>query len=129
MDDDAQWRNKVMDIVGCIPAFWKRFISNLYQNQSLPTCNREQYQRIDTEYSPVNNFEQAASLYMQPCKQMTTIVSATEKTIPNNKSQFELVLNFNHATEEYKETVNNEAVNVETLCSQIGGFVGIMIYV
>ena len=35
-----------------------------------------------------------------------------------------VVINLRFALEEYKEIVNNEAYNIQTLCSQVGGYIG-----
>ena len=121
LDDDSQWRNTVMDIVGCIPDFWKKFHNH---DGGLPNCTRMQYLEIDTQYSPNRNFEDVAKLYMDPCKQMNAAVTTTSSLEARTDSRFRFRLIFQHATEEFKATVNNEAFNAETLCSQIGGFVG-----
>ena len=127
IDEDAKWRNIIIDTLGCVPVFWKRFVSNSSVHQILPDCNKVQYKKLYLEYLTTDegynyNFENAASRYINPCTQMGTAVTITTKT--NNFILDQINMYLIYATEEYKETVNNKAYNFETLCSQVGGFIG-----
>ena len=55
---------------------------------------------------------------------MTSTVTTTQTIIENIDHIYKLALKFEYVTEEYKEISNNKAFNFETLCSQVGGFVG-----
>lgn len=126
-----------MDVVGCVPVFWKRFVSNSSFRHALSDCNKEQYGKIYTDYSPTRNFENAARYYINPCTQMTTSVTTTNglyftsdivPDVLNLDGEIEkpnlVAIKLRYTTEDYKEILNNEAYSIETLCSQVGGYIG-----
>lgn len=128
LDDDSQWRQSVIKAVSCIPTFMRRFELNAYlQKLSLPECNQDQYRKIEDMYAPYDNFETASKLYIEPCTQMSSVVTTTESLAHyDNSNSTILVLKFDY-TEDYRETVNKRAFGFTTLWSQIGGFIGIII--
>ena len=125
-DEDSQWRNSIMKAVGCVPAYWKRFVSNESLNEIPQDCSQEQYLKIDVEYSPISSFNNASKLYVNPCAQMaTTVTTAIHQVLyKNTTKRYYLELKFLYSTEYYKQIVNNKAYTGETLLGQVGGFVG-----
>ena len=113
-----------MDAVGCTPVFWKRFISNSSRDSNRPDCDEGQYGKLAKVFSPTRGFENGANLYINPCTEMTSVVTTTTSVMGNTLTSYQIVLKFEHTSEKYRETVNNEAFNSETLCSQVGGFIG-----
>ena len=130
-DEDNQLRYSVIQAMGCIPAFMRRFItvSSLPKNISeLSTCSKEQYKKIDSFYS---HFENAAALYVEPCTHLSSIVTTsnalTKITKGFGSSKFDLKFNLEYSVNTYKETLNKKAFDLASLWSQIGGFIGIFL--
>ena len=126
-DEDGIWRDRVIDEVGCVPQFWSRFVINSSLDYNITECTQKQYRKFDHVYHPLNNFENGSKLYTMPCTQMTSTVISDVQTTGrswNNRQPSTISIAFLYAAELYKEIKNNEAYNSETLCSQIGGFVG-----
>lgn len=104
LDDDTQYRYVIMHKVGCVPSYWKRFLS-YSSNLNLSDCvHKNQLRQINTSYLPDLNVENATKLYLQPCSKMRTIISTTKSSEGDRKK---LVLQFNHVHEEYKVSQNN----------------------
>ena len=126
-NDDQRWINSVIIKVGCIPDYWKRLALNSslsHESSNISSCNQKKYQILG-KYSIVSKFER---MYLQPCMQMNTIVTSTQTDLymdRNHENTVKFVLKYKPT--EYKETINNKAFDMNTLWSQIGGFVGIFL--
>ena len=125
-DEDKKWRDSIMSNVRCIPQFWSRFVLNSTLEQNLKDCGQEQYRKINEQYISNFNFEHGSKLYTGPCNQMTTSLSRNVKTLRGIGLRFglDIKIQFFYITDWYKEILNYEAYTVETLLSQVGGFVG-----
>ena len=126
LDEDSQWRNVIMNEVGCVPAFWKRFVPNESFHSIPLDCNQEQYLKIDYIMKPIINFENGSNLYMNSCTHMTSTVTTTSNELrAETDGEYKMLkLKFLYSRDYYKEIVNNRAYTRETLLSQVGGFIG-----
>ena len=85
------------------------------------------YHRLRQDYSPFTNFEAAADLYVQPCTEISSVVTTAEDVRYRKDNDASVLLFQFHYEENYKEIVNQEAFSLADLWSQVGGFVGIFI--
>ena len=136
-DEDNLWINKAIEIVGCVPPFFKRFVWNSTLNgNSLisDTCNMNQFNSFATEYTAKYNFGNISKLYIEPCYQTTNVVSLAQSLIPLNDdffssmaSKMSVKIRIEYAMKGYKKATNNRAFGILSLWSQIGGFVGMFL--
>ena len=138
-DEDNLWINKAIEIVGCVPPFFKRFVWNSTLNgNSLisDTCNMNQFNSFATEYSAKYNFGNISKLYIEPCYQTTNVVSLAQSLIPlkddfssfiGRASKMSVKIRIEYAMKGYKKATNNRAFGILNLWSQIGGFVGMFL--
>ena len=106
-DDDSQYRQVIVQSIGCIPSYWKRFFlfSSKLKIQGLPDCvNRDDYLRINKLFLPDLNVINATKLYLQPCDRMKSIISTTKSSASERRT---LLLQFDYICEEYKVSQNN----------------------
>ena len=126
-NDDMVWREKVMEEVGCIPAYWVDLHPRINSHRDttyLPECiTSQQYWQIGQYYLPPRNTDNGTRLYVGPCDQMGITASVTQ----SDSGEGELVFGFSYVVEEYRETVNTRAFEFESLWSQIGGFIGMFL--
>ena len=97
-------------------------MKNSTKGSVVTECNRpEQLWGIIKYYSPYSNLENATKNYDPPCTKMTSVttVRAYEQTPKTN-----LTLKFTYFDDEYQETKNVRSFSLETLFSQVGGFIG-----
>ena len=130
-DENQQWRMSLVKEVGCIPSFEKRFLGGSGEGESLlstlPRCGRLSYRRLRQDYSPFTNFEASADLYVEPCTEMSSVVTTAEDVIYRKDNDVSVLCFQFYYEENYKEIVNQEAFSLADLWSQVGGFVGIFI--
>ena len=127
-NDDMVWREKVMEEVGCIPAYWMDLHPHINSQRrdttNLPKCmTSQQYRQISQYYLPPRHTDNGTRLYVGPCDQMGITASVTQSDL----GEGELVFGFSYVVEEYRETVNTRAFAFESLWSQIGGFIGMFL--
>ena len=125
-DEDMYVRNAIMRNAGCVPAFWSRFAMNSTLGYNLPNCTQNQYRKVRHSRAKfLGAFEHLNSLYVHPCKQMNIGVDYTHTSkmaLKIKGSEIRFIFYYNAVG--YKEIVNNKACTFETLCGQVGGFVG-----
>lgn len=132
-DDDRKWIEGVMGALKCIPEFMTRFISNSTSNvklHSLSTCNQTKHREYAMVYYPEAYCKRISNSYLDPCTQVSTVVTSSELTAKNDlNGSASSLLNFwlTYNTQAYKETQNKKAFDMATLWGQIGGFVGIFL--
>ena len=130
-NNDRMYREAIMKNVGCIPAFWDIFTSNLSSNGnpiSLPECQSKKEYKKFTNYTAdqPGYMNKAQELYMQPCKQMT-ITYVVEKENYEEKGNDKIYVTINYIAQTYKLICNTREFSLKDLWSQIGGFVGIFL--
>ena len=102
IDDDEKYRDLIIQKVGCIPAYWKRYerLNSLNKNNNLPECYQQnQLYRINKSFLPDLNVENATKEYLKSCDSMKTILNVVKYSASDRKT---LVLQFDHVYEEYK---------------------------
>jgi len=141
-DEDNAWITNVVDILGCVPAFLKRFLVNSSLstgNEVTLRCSKEQYSNFSKKLHPKNHFEKWAKLYVEPCTQMAIVVSSEHNLVVKRPACNEwmlatsitgikeVTLRIEYGTIGFKEIRNYRAFGLLSLWSQIGGFVGIFL--
>ena len=116
-----------MTSVGCVPSYWKHFVSAAIAH--LPYCSKKiQFEQLANMLPSMyenTNLQNGTKLYIQPCaetKISTTINKRDVRTVDHK-----LWLSFYYDADEYKEILNNRAFTTNDLWSQIGGIVGIFL--
>ena len=128
--EDDFVREMIMNDVGCVPSYWKRFVSNLSLSYALPDCTREQHSII---YEYLENIGlKKYNIYLYPCKEVHfNLFHKNSKWVPilrdpelNDVKVLYGALSFHYTTEWYKDIVDKQKFTFETLFAQVGGFVG-----
>lgn len=129
-DDDRQYREAVIRIVGCIPSYWDTFEDNKKDSfRNLPKCKyKHQFSSIKEYFLPENNVENATKHYLQPCNHMSTEIAVAKYNVAKygrQKNRLRIELHYN--TEIYREYTNKVAYKLGDLWSRIGGLIGIFL--
>ena len=130
-NEDDYFREVLIQKVGCVPDYWKTFISNTSLSTSLsPKCNYTQYKMLS---QILNTPMEKNELYLYPCLHMKTrIEQPSKETIRLDgglSPSFVLILNYRTQYELYKEITNHREFTLETLFGQVGGFVGTVLFI
>ena len=128
-DEDTFLRGHIMRKIGCVPAYWKRFSTNLSEPNGLASvnCSQLQYQKF---YRVLKSDSFSTnSPYLYPCTQISqTIFHLEEKSqglSDQEKNNLERgSISFHYSSDWYKEILNKRAFTLETFFGQIGGFIG-----
>ena len=113
-DDDEEFRNLVMQKVGCIPPYWNR----LSQSLTISLCNSSaQLQKI---YQEIKNFKQVMDQYTPPCSDMS-IVSTLHLDYQRTGVRIHY-MNYG-----FEEIINQRDFGFEMFWSSIGGFTGMFL--
>ena len=133
LNEDQKWRLSVIEEMGCIPVFMKRFFfyetsfAENYTEKFSTFCNQTQYRLFKKAYTPFGNFQTVSKMYKRPCTQLNNIVATTKSyTLIEDKNITNVAFKFVYPAE-YKETINKQVIVLTELWSRIGGFVGILI--
>ena len=143
-NEDKTWIETTINTMGCVPPFFKRFVSNVTRISNELTqksCKKEQLAAFRKAYSPNRHFETIENEYLQPCGQMIASVASTEALIPkvarsdlvdpwvtkNRIKTYDVNIGIRYGLATYKVATNNQAFTLLSLWSQIGGFVGIFL--
>ena len=126
-DNDKTYMQTVMNSIGCIPSYWRRFVDNITIH--LPECDRtNQYEKfanmLPNTYENTN-LQRGAKLYTQPCTEMKISTSMDKRHV--RTMSHNMWITFYYDSDEYKEVLNNQAFTANDLWSQIGGIVGIFL--
>jgi len=74
-DDDSEWAKQVIDIVRCVPPYWR----TTYQGRKHPQCTTTEQLKNISFYLPMKNEFGATVIlekYRQPCRQMRVQANA-----------------------------------------------------
>ena len=138
-DEDNLWINKAIEVIGCIPPFFRRFVWNSTINGKTEisnNCNMKQLNNYARKYSAYLYFSNISRLYDEPCYQATNLVSYEQSVIPSVKdfdflsstnSGMKVKIQIEYAMKSYKKATNNRSFGILSLWSQIGGFVGMFL--
>ena len=129
-NDDVEYMKVAMDILGCIPSYWKRFVTTESMNTlNLQRCNsKKQYLSLSQHLLPEDDTNNVTKHYLQPCNHLTTEIRMTKqaKDMRSGKN-YRLRLQINYNTEMYRESINRKSCTLGNLWSSIGGFIGIFL--
>ena len=138
-DEDNLWINKAIEVIGCLPPFFKRFFRNSSSNDKRTissVCNKNQLTNYEQEYAAKFYFGNISKLYNEPCYQATSVVSLAQSLIPLENeyrstfataSQMNVKIEIEYAMKGYKKATNHRSFGMLSLWSQIGGFVGMFL--
>ena len=129
-NEDEYFRDAVMYKVGCIPDYWKTFVSSSSSTRALSQkCNFTQYAEIKRILdTPME--KQSENIYLYPCVHMNVKIEQLSKEIGSDKfgnklgANFGIKFHYRTKYELYKEITNHRSFTLETLFGQVGGFVG-----
>ena len=126
MDEDAEWREVVMQQVGCVPVYWVHFIhGSFFGGPNSSNCTQAQYRHFMNIFNAASSFKQLSRSYINPCTEMEREVLVQRKDMNDEtQSKVEIVLKFEYSSQRYLEVQNREAYDGETLLGQVGGFIG-----
>jgi hypothetical protein len=119
-DEDAYLRGRIMETVECIPAFWRRFISNSNSLGILPSCTQRQYREVKKIFKTSVFHNQHPIIQ---CNETSAIIYHSSKMRPENKPD-SWDISFHYTTDWYRDVLNKQAYTLETLVGQVGGFEG-----
>lgn len=127
IDVDEIYRAATQNMFDCVPSYWKYFqsqSSSQVNNSHQHLCNTTNDYIKFKEYLPYNgNVERGTRLYVQPCQEMTLIFDLRMVDSMYEKGLYHIDIDYN--LKSYKEIKNTRDFGLESLCSQIGGFIGI----
>ena len=131
-NDDEKFLQTVSEMLGCIPIFWKDQLEHWFRSTTLGFCNKvEQYKRYWSNFnSRQNNIVHRK--YTPPCKKvsLTYDISSKEDSVEYRKIVGilgDLLILIDYRTDEYEEIVSLKKFDEESLFSQVGGLIGIMV--
>ena len=131
-NDNLKFMQEASTIIGCIPIFWKEFASSWIQAVNLTFCTKpEQYKKYYLEVSDWDVRYLVHKRYDPPCtKVLVTYDLSTKEEDKDDEDEDddgELFIKILYRTEYYEEITNLRKFNAESMFSQIGGFIGIML--
>ena len=131
VNDDEMFLKTVAEMLGCIPIFWKDHSKNWLLSSNLTYCtNAEDYKRYWSHYNSRQN-NVAYGKYLSSCRKISLSYDLSSKEDHTEFRIFgligDLVVTVNYNTEEYEEIISLRKFDGESLFSQIGGLIGIMV--
>ena len=132
-DDDRHWIKGGVEILKCIPPFWKAFYE--WQNSTFSTCKTpEQFQKV----TKVLQRDEEQAGYTQPCAEMSVGVVQSEYkdnqlisqkhqegTSASDSGKLTIILKYPKST--YHEILNRREITFDSFWSSTGGFVGMFL--
>ena len=126
-NDDAKYLEYLIQKIQCIPPFMGYFVNGPEKQTNLPECNKKDLYKLAFNYSVEDNFDVTAKHYLQPCTQMSSVITTTESKKKNpNTNKPSVALSFEYPVD-YRETLNQREYSIYDLWSQIGGIMGIIV--
>ena len=119
-----------MDILGCFPSYWERFLTIESMNDlNIPRCKSKKQYLFFSEYLlPEDDTNNVTKHYLQPCNHLTTEVRVTKEVKDvRSRKNYRLRFQINYNTEMYRESINRKSCTLGNLWSSIGGFIGIFL--
>ena len=124
INEDNLIRNTMIKNVGCIPAYWARFASNVISLPNQTGCTQQQYHKLQEIKEERFPFQEAVGNYSEPCTEMKIEVNYAAEQDEKHDQYSQTYIKFYYRSVRYKEILNTKAYTIETLCGQVGGFVG-----
>ena len=112
----------------CIPVFWKDVVKDGSIDLNKTFCTKaSQYQQLRS--LTINNYLVFKN-YTPPCKRLSVaydISSKKDNPEIRKHAKGDLYINIKYKTEEYEEILSRRKLDAESLFSQVGGLIGIMV--
>lgn len=133
LHDDRHWIKGAVEILKCIPPFWKAFYE--WQNSTFSTCKTpEQFQMVTKVL--LRDEEEAG--YTQPCAEMSVGVVKSEfednlytsmkhQGTTSARDLGNLTINVKYPKSTYHEILNRREITFDSFWSSTGGFVGMFL--
>ena len=123
IDDDAEWKKRVVKKAGCSPPYWNNNSINHGEHNEI--CSSKEELALIQKYLPRNDKFLAHEIfktYRKPCNKM--IIS---NSILNNyyEKQKTLMIKITLQDEFYHEILNTRDFGMADLWASIGGYVGV----
>ena len=118
-DQDAYFRNFIIEKVGCTPPHWK-FEDGA--DSKYPACHSSRQLNQITKKSRDLRVRVLNDGKGSPCTEMSVSSSIEMKT---NQSRLSLL--FHYRSNHYFETVNQKSYQLEDLLSSVGGYIGMFL--
>ena len=134
-DDDKHWIKGAVEILKCIPPFWKAFYE--WKNSTFSTCKTpEQFQMV----TRVVQRDKEEAGYTHPCAEMSIGVVKSEfednlfESQKNERTQWnsgilsgtlKIIVKYPKST--YHEILNRREITFDIFWSTTGGFVGMFL--
>ena len=131
-NDDEKFLQTVSEMLGCIPIFWKDQSKHWSRSTSLRFCTKaEQFKRYWSSYNS-RQTNIAHRKYTPPCKKVSVTydVSSKEDSFEYRILQEvlgDLLIMIDYRTDEYEEIISLKKFDEESLFSQVGGLIGIIV--
>ena len=133
-NDDIRFLREASIMFGCIPIFWKEFSSSWIRSSNLSYCTEpEDYKQYYLAFSNWDSRYLAYNQYDPPCTKVSVTydLSTIEYDIDPSRMYLnnteDLFIRIIYRTEDYEEITNLKKFNGESMFSQVGGFIGIML--
>lgn len=129
-DDEKLLETTSLQMLGCIPIFWKE-VSKLWKNiSSISYCTDPKIYK--TFFLNQMQLSMIYKTYRPPCAKISVTydISTIEDDEWSRKylnGKGDLLVKLMYKTEEYEEISNLKKFDAESLFSQVGGLIGIMI--
>ena len=123
IDDDAEWKKRVVQKVGCSPSYWNNNSINHREHHKI--CSSKEELALIRKYLPRNGKFLAHEIfktYPKPCNKMII-----NNSILNNyyEKQKTLMIKITLQDEFYHEILNTRDFGMADLWASIGGYVGV----
>ena len=137
-NDDEKFLWTVIEVLGCIPVFWKDQISSMFHSSNISFCTKaSQYQRFWDHFNSRQN-NVIYGKYTPSCNKVSLTYDISTKSdspeIRNFYIEFlnkslngDLLISIDYKTEEYEKVISQRYFDSESLFSQVGGLIGIMV--
>ena len=127
--EDYEWIKHAIEIVKCVPPFWKAFYD--WRNSTYPTCTESyDFKKISNLINDPFERPIVAASYKQPCSQMSFGASQYfHKSRGKNyrPGSGKLFIKIRYAEDTYHETKYIRKVTMDTFWSSSGGFIGMFL--
>ena len=132
-DDDTHWIKSAIEILDCIPPFWKPFYE--WQNSTFSTCKTsEEFKKYyDLLNNPLDRLK-VLNGYEQPCAEMSigviknkfydTDYDSFGKRVPLGGNMSIII---KYPEDNYHEILNMKQITFDSFWSSTGGFIGMFL--
>ena len=116
IDDDNEFRNKIMDIVGCVPPYWKQFHAD-----SAPHNDCRTLDKLKEVFDRITNYKTIFKHYHPPCNDMSLVTTSRVESMSANGMELW------YLPDRYEESINRRDFEFEMFWSSVGGFLGMFL--